>query len=347
MRTQQKPTPTTKITNYINHVAFVVDASLSMTRLTDQVIKVGDELVQFLAKISTEKDQETRITLYTFNDFVHNVTYDKDALRLPSLKDVYRADGNTALRDATFQAVTDLEKTAQLYGDHAFLVYVITDGEENRSYNVSTKNLRDKLNDLPDNWTLGVLVPDERGRSYAESCGFPRENITVWETSSTGLAKASDDILRSVTHYYDQRAVGVRGTKSLFSTDPDTLNKSTIKDAQLKPIPKGAYESFDVRDDDYLTIRDFVESKAYNYVTGCAFYQLTKTETIQPQKEIIVRNKKSGRYYSGPEARNLLGLPDVSVRVKPDFNPEFQVFVQSTSVNRRLVPGTKLLVFVS
>jgi hypothetical protein len=282
-----------------------------------------------------------------FNDFVKNVTYDKDALRLPSLKDVYFADGNTALRDATYQAVVDLEKTAQLYGDHAFLLYVITDGEENRSFNVSTSRLRDKLESLPENWTVGVMVPDERGRNFAQSYGFPAENITVWETNEAGLAKAQDVVTASVSHYYNQRAAGVRGTKNLFSTAPDVLNKETVKAAGLKVIPRGEYERFEIKDNDFLTIRDFVESKGYNYVQGCAYYQLSKSEKIQPQKEIIIRNKKTGRFYAGAEARNMLNLRDEHTRVKPSDNPDFDVFVQSTSVNRRLVPGTKLLVFVS
>lgn len=338
---------TKKITNYINHVAFVVDESYSMLHLTNQVIKVGDELVKYLASISTTTEQETRISLYTFSDEVRNVTYDKDALRLPSLQDVYRSNGNTALRAATYQAVEDLEKTAQLYGDHAFLIYVLTDGQENASYTVDTEMLRKKLGDLPENWTLGVLVPNAMGSMYAERYGFPSDNITVWETTEAGLAKASNTILRSVDTYYDSRAKGVRGTKSLFSTDEETLNKDTVKAAGLKIIPKGEYERFDITDQDFLTIRDFVESKGYNYVQGCAYYQLTKTETIQPQKEIVVRNRKTGRFYSGEEARELIGLTPAHIRIKPDPNSKFDVFVQSTSVNRRLVPGTKLLVFVS
>jgi hypothetical protein len=39
----------------------------------------------------------------------------------------------------------------------------------------------------------------------------------------------------------------------------------------------------------------------------------------------------------------MVGLPNYKVRVRPDFNPDYKVFVQSTSVNRKLVPGTKLL----
>ena len=54
----------------------------------------------------------------------------------------------------------------------------------------------------------------------------------------------------------------------------------------------------------------------------------------------------TGRVFSGPAARQLLGLPCAEATVKPGENPAYTVFVQSTSVNRKLVPGTKLLVML-
>ena len=80
--------------------------------------------------------------------------------------------------------------------------------------------------------------------------------------------------------------------------------------------------------------------------TGGAFYQLSKSEKIQARKQIAVLEKKTDRVYTGPEARALLGLPDNEVRVKPDHNDNFTIFVQSTSVNRKLVPNTRLLLML-
>jgi hypothetical protein len=57
----------------------------------------------------------------------------------------------------------------------------------------------------------------------------------------------------------------------------------------------------------------------------------------------MVMDKKTKKVYGGEEARNLLGLPDMEVRVKPDFNPDFKIFVQSTSTNRKLVGNTQVL----
>lgn len=87
--------------NYINHVALVLDASSSMRRLSHKVVEVADQQIAYLARRSQELDQETRVTVYVFADQVECVIYDKDVLRMPSLKQMYRVGGMTALLAAT------------------------------------------------------------------------------------------------------------------------------------------------------------------------------------------------------------------------------------------------------
>jgi len=342
--------------NYINHIALVIDASSSMlyNGHSAEVVQVADNLISHLAMRSKELDQETRITVYNFADNVTCMIYDKDVLRLPSIKDLYRASGNTALIDATNKSLDDLEKTAQLYGDHAFLVYVLTDGEENASnagqrrqltrqeYQRLPGLLKQRLDKLPENWTVAAFVPNQHGVFEAKRFGFPADNISVWDPSDNkGMAEVGRVIRETTDSYFAGRAKGVRGTRTLFSTSVDALNKETVKDANLKPLAKGSYDVLKVNAD--ATIRDFVESQGQTWVKGNAYYQLTKTETIQGYKGIAIRNKKSGRFYTGAQVRDLLGLSDNDERVKPDKNPEYEVFVQSTSVNRRLLAGTKVL----
>ncbi|CAM5271568.1 hypothetical protein SDIAM26S_05691 [Streptomyces diastaticus subsp. diastaticus] len=50
---------------------------------------------------------------------------------MPSLKQLYRVGGMTALLAATLTSQRELAQTAQLYGDHSFLTFVLTDGQEN------------------------------------------------------------------------------------------------------------------------------------------------------------------------------------------------------------------------
>ncbi|KPC83312.1 hypothetical protein ADL27_47255, partial [Streptomyces sp. NRRL F-6602] len=105
-----------------------------MSRLSGKVIEVADQQIAYLARRSRELDQETRVTVYVFANKVECVIYDKDVLRMPSLKQLYRVGGMTALLAATLTSQRELAQTAQLYGDHSFLTFVLTDGQENASH---------------------------------------------------------------------------------------------------------------------------------------------------------------------------------------------------------------------
>lgn len=331
--------------NYINHVALVLDASSSMAHRAQAVIKVADAQVKHLAQRSQELDQETRISVYVFADDVRCLTFDKDVLRLPSIAGSYRAHGNTALIDAAIQAQQDLDKTPELYGDHAFLTYILTDGQENRSRN-RVEKLQQMMDALGENRTVAVFVPDQSGKFEAKKFGFPADNIAIWDTADVrGVESVGERIRKTTDDFMVARSTGLRGTRSVFSIGLDALNKNTVRTA-LKALDGGNFHVVGVKNRKDMDIRTFVEDVVgINYVVGQSFYQLMKTESIQPQKRILVREKSTGKIFGGPEARDLIGLPrNVEVRVKPDWNPDYDVFVQSTSVNRKLIPGTDLIV---
>ncbi|MFI6144468.1 vWA domain-containing protein [Streptomyces sp. NPDC051109] len=341
--------------NYINHVALVLDASSSMSHLSRKVVEVADQQIAYLARRSQELDQETRVTVYVFADKVECVIYDKDVLRMPSLKQLYRAGGMTALLAATLKSQRELAQTAQLYGDHSFLTFVLTDGQENASHrcpDAPSRAPRDLVQAVAtmietqhDNWTLAVLVPDQMGKREAMQCGFPKDNIAIWDATSTqGLEEAGQVILKATENFMMGRTKGIRGSKAVFSTGAEVVNKETIAAAGLTPVDPSQYQLVPVARD--AAIREWVIASGQSYRTGCAFYQLSKSEKIQARKQIAVLEKKTDQVYTGPEARALLGLPDTEVRVKPDHNDDFTIFVQSTSVNRKLVPNTRLLVMV-
>ena len=49
--------------------------------------------------------------------------------------------------------------------------------------------------------------------------------------------------------------------------------------------------------------------------------------------------------FGGTDARSVLGIPEgQNLKIKPGNHGNFDIFVQSTSLNRKLVRGTKLLV---
>ncbi|MFB4197687.1 VWA domain-containing protein [Streptomyces carpaticus] len=341
--------------NYINHVALVLDASSSMSHLSSKVVEVADQQIAYLARRSRELDQETRVTVYVFANTVECVIYDKDVLRMPSLKRLYRAGGITALLAAALKSQRELAQTAQLYGDHSFLTFVLTDGQENASHRCPDAPYQDPsrliaavsemIERQEDNWTLAVLVPDQMGKREAMRYGFPKDNIAIWDATSTqGLEEAGQVIQEATEKFMIGRTKGVRGSRAVFSTGAEAVNENTIRAAGLTPVKPSAYALIPVARD--AGIREWVVESGHTYRTGGAFYQLSKSEKIQPRKQIAVLEKKTDKVYTGPEARALLGLPDVEVRVKPHHNEKFTIFVQSTSVNRKLVANTRLLLML-
>lgn len=307
------------------------------------LIDVTDSQIEYLAKRSEELNQETRVSIYDFADDVRCLVYDMDVLRLPSIKSLYSTRGRTALIDATLKSLDDLAQTATLYGDHAFLTYVLTDGYNNASRN-RPRTLEQRLVTLPGNWTVAALVPGEPERRAAIGFGFQPDNVAIWNAQSAqGVIEVGKTIRDATENFMQARSKGgFTGTRALFSTGLDAVNANTVR-TTLAPLNRGSYDILPVHQD--APIRDYIYSRGLTYNIGKGFYQLTKREKIQAQKQIAIREKATGQIYWGDAARDLLGLPHgIEVTVKPDLNPEYDVFVQSTSVNRKLLRDTDVLV---
>jgi hypothetical protein len=328
--------------NYINHIVFALDASSSMLYSAAELIRVADSHIAHLAQRSKELGQETRVTIYVFANEAKCVIYDMDVLRLPSVAKYYRANGMTALIDATMLSIEDLAMTPEKYGDHAFLIFVLTDGQENRSRH-SPSDLVRTINGLPDHWTLAALVPDQRGKFEAKKFGFSPDNIAIWDATTAHGINEGGGVIREATERFMQgREKGIRGTRHVFSTGADAVNADTIQAAALTPLPRSKYRLVPVTED--TAIRPFVENECQMpYRLGMAYYELSKREIIQPQKELAVLEIATDRVYVGDGVRDLIGLSRDRVTVRPDFNPKYKIHVQSTSVNRKLKEHTKVL----
>jgi hypothetical protein len=354
--------------HFVNHVALVIDKSGSMRGHSEQLIRVVDEFVKGLQEESDRLGHETRISLYAFDHLVENLVWDMDVKHLPSMRGLYTVEnGATALIQASVKALDDLGHIWEEYGEHSFLQVVVTDGEENASGADRTGSrhdqlpdgravletwrnmITDKMSSLPDHWTSAIMVPNSLAKRTAQQYGFPTGNISVWDADSArGVEEAIGTVKSAATRFLRDREQGVRGTRNLFAMGQD-LSTADVKSA-LQSLDSGKYVLIPV--DQQTSIRDFVTRAGHPYKTGCAFYELSKREKIQANKKIAVAEKDpgtgrmTGKVFTGPAARQLLGLPDTEVTVTPGSNAGYTVFVQSTSVNRKLIPGTKLLVLL-
>jgi len=343
----------------VNHVAFVLDGSSSMDIHAASVVKVVDAQTAYLARRSKEMDQETRVSVYVFADEVECLIYDTDVLRLPSIKDLYSPYGWTALLAATIKSQQDLAATGTLYGEHSFLTFVITDGKENHSFDERGRRIQPSVvNELitgqADNWTVAALVPDILSKRDTIDYGFPKDNVAIWDTtSSAGMDEVGEVITSATESFLQGRASGVRGSRSIFSTGSDAVNAATVKSTlvplagdkyRLIPVmPEGVTKDSKVRVDKFIK-----DDCGMKFQLGRVYYQWNKREKVQPHKQLAVVEKKTDKVYVGTqdEVRAMIGLPDMTVSQKADPNPDFDIFVQSTAPNRNLVPYTKVLVML-
>lgn len=152
------------------------------------------------------------------------------------------------------------------------------------------------------------------------------DSLSQWEIEverSGRMSRSLDEVFRILS--------GRRTPSTRFSKSRD-----------LEAIPFGRFQIMMVDEDQ--PIRDFVQDNGLTFNKGRGFYQLTKTETIQEYKEVVLREDATGDLYTGEKARELLGLPRAgSIRTRPVVPRGYTAFVQSTSVNRKLIGGTEFL----
>jgi hypothetical protein len=95
-------------------------------------------------------------------------------------------------------------------------------------------------------------------------------------------------------------------------------------------------------DEDIMT---FSANNGLTFQRGKGFYHFTKPELIQKNKEIVLREKSTGDFFEGNMCRKMLNLItyDENKRIKPTDFPQYDIFIQSTSLNRKLIGGSQFL----
>ena len=316
-----------------NHVAVVIDKSASMNHLIDKTVQVFNEQIKFLRNISILEDQETRISVYTFNRDTECLISDVDVARPMEINKI-QTNGSTALLDACKLAIDDFKLLPQKYGDHSFLLYLLTDGEENTS-SLKPADFKKIIENLPDNFSVCAFVPDNNGIRYLKALGIPEGNIDKWDTTQKGIEEVGKKFEKSMSTYYATRSaggkVGVNMLKGLSGVTTNDVKRVAVKVKNFKILQHLGNNS--------VFIKPFIESNGITYVKGNAYYEHVKRETIQASKSIAVRDRITGDVFVGYDARQLLGLPDYDVKVDPAKDTDkWQIFVQSQSVNRNIIP---------
>lgn len=214
-KTKKTPTPKT-------YVAFVIDKSGSMLSIREQVIRDYNEQVQQAKE--NAKDQEILACLVTFNGAVFEHTWLEDVNNMEEITtESYVPNGGTAMIDGIGYTIKKLQDTVEDKDeDHvAFLINIISDGEENASRHYDSATLRTMISACQETkrWTFAYMGCSESYlKEVAKSTNIPISNMAVWDSSNTvsashGLASKN---LRSRS-YYSKRAMNVTDVDSYYS----------------------------------------------------------------------------------------------------------------------------------
>lgn len=262
----------------------------------------------------------------------------------------YPADaGGTPMIEAAFEAIKLMESVPD-YADPevSFLLMLTTDGEETQARGRG-RELAAKLKQLigTDRWTIVFRVPAKDGPRELASLGLLGVrgiNVYEWELTQKGVVQSTQANVEAFTEYFTQRSTGMKSTTKFYAN----LEDVSFEDLQKELVDISAEVSFfpvEAADNQSL-IRPFVEAKTNEPMArGAAFYQLNRTEPrVQANKRIAIRDKSTGTVFAGDAARKMLALPTIgTVRLAPDELGDYDVFIQSTSVNRKLDKGTQLM----
>ena len=332
------------------YVGFIRDHSGSMHGLTDRAMKDYNTLIESFQSAAKNSSIDTIVSTVQCGIGPGRGRVERDVVNsnIQVLKPMqyYRADGqSTPLFDSVGDLI-NLFKEVPDYEDKnvSFLIMAVTDGGDNDSPGWASI-IKHEIYELQrtDRWTFVFRVP--RGyKQYLTRFGIPEGNIREWDLTEASLRESTEFTEQAVHSYYNLRASGVGSTQNFYTNLNATKEevrstlKSIAKEASIYPNT--------LRPD--ASIKEVAIHYTGSYEKGTVFYQLLggRKNIVQVNKLICVQEKNTKNIYSGRAARDLLGLPsDRTVKVSAGDHGNYEIFIQSTSVNRKIPLNAKVLVW--
>lgn len=323
-----------------NYIVFLNDHSGSMTGLAGAAAKDYNATISAIKNAATAEMLDTVVFVTEVgvnSDFEHTVMASNPHV----LREMthWRASGSTPMHGALYSALQMVNDMPDIRRpDVSVLVMMTSDGAFTDFASPELLSLVANLK-ATGRWTFVARLPSRGDRRKVELLGIPEENILSWETSVKGMETASARTQAAVGEFFRARSAGAKASSSFYA-DASQVNLAALEDISKKVslyvVPQEA---------NGIEIRDFVLKHRMEYLKGAAFYQLTKTESkVSHTKQVLVRDRATGKIFAGAEARKMIGLPtDRNARLHPGDHKNFDLFIQSESVNRKLVGGTGLV----
>ncbi len=314
-----------------------------MFGLERKVEEVANSWIDKISEESASKGQYSTLMRIDFSDRADIVTRETPVDSFGKITG-FSCRGNTALFDAVSKGIDEYQKYEN-NKDTSMLMVVVTDGEENSSDYEVVRNIGQRLKNKQNlgNWSFIFMLPPGSKSTFCSRYSIPTDNAVEWEASDEGLEEVRETTSKGFTNYFNARSLGAQSVNAFYSqTNMAQLPVSVVKKALDNIAHK--CDVYDVPKE--VVISDFVAKKTgAPYKAGQSYYQLTKKEEVQPTKDVLIMEKGKSAIYAGQEARDLIGLHSGATDyVTPGNHANYDIFIKSTSHNRILVRGSKLIV---
>lgn len=201
------------------HVAIILDRSGSMWRTKAATVRGYNEQVQQIKEDAKDENHDIFVSLLTFNGSVTEHLWDVPAEQLEEASEEdFNPKGSTAMRDAMGHTIQKLLDTTNSDDKNtAYLICVISDGEENASKHFNASALRELTESVQnsDQWTINYMGCDESYlKKVAQETSVPVANCAVWANDNAQNTEyAMKEMGGKLGGYFKMRSSG-GGTSS-------------------------------------------------------------------------------------------------------------------------------------
>ncbi len=330
--------------NTKNRVAICIDVSGSTDGISRGIVDLRNATIE---QIKAQKGHDALVTQIHFGHHARkfdrsdvisvkfaNVPIDKV---MPMSYAEHVPEGGTPLYDSIGRAIHEMEDIHD--SETSYICFLISDGRENESrFYPDAQSIRKLIVEKQgtDRWTFAALIHKDYVDYFRSLNAVPDGNIKSWG----GIKEAEVATVAAVGTYFTARSAGKTASKAVFTTDLSSVTKGDLRrlrditsEVKVKAVKKG------IRIDHCIN-----EWTNGNFKPGINFYMLQKKERLQADKDqFIICEKGQKTFYLADRA--FFGMPSGEIKLDPGNHANFDIWVLSTSNNRNLLAGSRVIVW--
>lgn len=225
------------------HIAFVIDRSGSMAKIRQTAVDGFNRQLEEIKENS--KEQDITVSLVTFDQDVYENIWNETAEKIKQADpDSFRPNGWTALYDGIGYTVNKLMKTTDINDENSqYLVFIITDGEENQSKHYTLDKIQSLIKECKESkrWTFTYMGCNKESVEEAtKTLGIDLGNAAVWSNDTIENASfAFGGVAKNTRTYLRSRSRGSGQSVSFMSSDAQLCSFAGPQDNPVVNIDEG------------------------------------------------------------------------------------------------------------